>query len=146
MGFFRKNKLKKGDLIAKFWRLFEGHISWATAALLVAGTAFIPSLFHPDSYAANQLPIVASRIETVALTGIVITFFLSILLLPPKPARYKRRRHIFMTLQWVFLPFTTIIYNGLSGLVAQTRLMFGRYLDTFDVTEKAVKGDKPDTL
>ncbi|MDQ5972436.1 MAG: hypothetical protein QG553_595 [Patescibacteria group bacterium] len=144
MGFFRKNKLKKGDLFAKFWRLFEGHISWATAALLVAGTAFIPSLFHPDSYAANQLPIVASRIETVALTGIVITFFLSILLLPPKPARYKRRRHIFMTLQWVFLPFTTIIYNGLSGLVAQTRLMFGRYLDTFDVTEKAVKGDKPE--
>lgn len=138
MGFFRKNKLPKFDLIAKFWRLFEGHISWATAALLVAGTAFIPAVFHPNSYAANQLPTVASRIETVALTGIVITFFLSILLLPPKPARYKKHRHIWMTLQWVYLPFTTIIYNGLSGLTAQTRLMFGRYIDTFDVTEKAV--------
>jgi cellulose synthase/poly-beta-1,6-N-acetylglucosamine synthase-like glycosyltransferase len=138
MGFFRRNKLPKADLIAKLWRLFEGHISWATAALLVAGTAFIPAVFHPNSYAANQLPTVASRIETVALTGIVITFFLSILLLPPKPARYKKRRHFWMTVQWVFLPFTTIIYNGLSGLVAQTRLMFGRYIDKFDVTEKAV--------
>jgi cellulose synthase/poly-beta-1,6-N-acetylglucosamine synthase-like glycosyltransferase len=137
-GFFRKNKLPKLDLIAKFWRLFEGHISWATAALLVAVTAFIPAIFHPNSYAANQLPTVASRIETVALTGIVITFFLSILLLPPKPARYKKHRHIWMTLQWVYLPFTTIIYNGLSGLTAQTRLMFGRYIDKFDVTEKAV--------
>lgn len=143
MGFFRKNKLKKPDLIAKFWRLFEGHISWATAALLVAGTAFIPALFHPDNYAANQLPIVASRIETIALTGIFITFFLSILLLPPKPERYKKHRHIFMTLQWVYLPFTTIIYNGLSGLVAQTRLLFGRYIDNFDVTDKTVVADKP---
>ncbi|MEO5627335.1 MAG: glycosyltransferase family 2 protein [Candidatus Saccharimonadales bacterium] len=138
MGFFRKNKVNKWDLIAKFWRLYEGHVSWATAALLVAGTAFIPSLFHPNNYAASQLPVVASRIQTVALTGIVLTFFLSILLLPPKPARYKRRRHIFMTLQWIYLPFTTIIYNGLSGLTAQTRLMFGRYIDKFDVTEKTV--------
>lgn len=142
MGFFRKNKIGKFDLIAKLWRLFEGHISWATAALLVAGTAFIPALFHPDNYAANQLPIVASRIQTVALTGIVLTFFISILLLPPKPPRYKRRRHIFMTLQWVYLPFTTIVYNGLSGLTAQTRLMFGRYLDKFDVTEKTVVTDE----
>jgi cellulose synthase/poly-beta-1,6-N-acetylglucosamine synthase-like glycosyltransferase len=142
MGFFRKNKIKKTDLIAKFWRLFEGHVSWATAALLVAGTAFIPAFFHPNNYAANQLPIVASRIETVALSGIVVTFFLSILILPPKPERYKKHRHIFMVLQWVFLPFTTIIYNGLSGLYSQTRLMFGKYMDDFDVTEKAVVPDK----
>lgn len=138
MGFFRPNKIKKTDLIAKFWRLFEGHISWATAALLVLTAAFIPAFFHPDSYAANQLPIVASRIETVALIGIVITFFLSILILPPKPARYKRRRHFFMIIQWIYLPFTTILYNGLSGLYSQTRLMFGKYLGKFDVTEKAV--------
>jgi len=141
MGFFRKNKVKKLDLIAKFWRLFEGHVSWATAALLVAGTAFIAKLFNPNSYAALELPVVAGRIETVALTGIVVTFFLSILLLPPKPARYKKHRHIFMTLQWVYLPFTTILYNGLSGLVAQTRLMLGLYIDKFDVTDKAVKSD-----
>lgn len=138
MGFFRKNSIKKSQVFAKFWRLFEGHVSWATAALLVLVAAFIPSFFHPDNYAANQLPIVASRIETVALTGIVITFFLSILILPPKPARYKRHRSIFMVLQWVYLPVTTIVYNGLSGLTAQTRLLFGRYLDKFDVTEKAV--------
>jgi cellulose synthase/poly-beta-1,6-N-acetylglucosamine synthase-like glycosyltransferase len=142
MGFFRKNKIPKLDLIAKFWRLFEGHISWATAALLVAGTAFLVKWFNPDNYMAQQLPVVANRIETVALTGIVLTFFLSILLLPPKPDRYKKHRHIWMTLQWVYLPFTTIIYNGLSGLTAQTRLMLGLYIDKFDVTEKAVVPDK----
>lgn len=141
MGFFRKNNVNKFDLIAKFWRLFEGHISWATASLLILGAAFIPALLNPDNYAASQLPIMASRIQTVALVGIVVTFFLSLLTLPPKPARYRHHRTLFMMLQWVYLPLTTIVYNGLSGLYSQTRLMLGKYMDTFDVTEKAVASD-----
>lgn len=142
MGFFRKNNVPKLDLIAKWWRLFEGHISWATASLLVFGAAFIPSLIHPDNYAASQLPIVASRLQTIALSGIVITFFLSIIALPPRPARYKRHRTLWMMLQWVYMPFTTILYNGLAALYSQTRLMFGKYMDKFDVTAKAVASDK----
>lgn len=142
MGFFRKNKINKFDLIAKLWRLFEGHISWATASLLILGAAFIPALINPDNYAASQLPILASRIQTVALAGIVLTFFLSIMALPPKPARYRHHRTLFMVLQWVYLPVTTIIYNGFSGLYSQTRLMLGKYLGSFDVTEKAVASDK----
>lgn len=141
MGFFRKNKVPRLDLIAKFFRLLEGHISWATAPLILAFSAFIPLLFNPQDYAANQLPVIASRIQTVALLGIFVTLFLSLKLLPPKPARYKRHRTIFMVLQWVMLPVTTVLYNGLSGLYSQTRLMFGWYLGRFDVTEKAVVRD-----
>jgi hypothetical protein len=37
------------------------------------------------------------------------------------------------------LPVTTILYNSLSSVYSQTRLMFGRYYDKFDVTDKAVK-------
>lgn len=142
MGFFHKNKINKFDLVAKFWRLFEGHISWATASLLILGAAFIPAFIHPNSYAANQLPIVASRIQTVALAGIVVTLFLSFIALPPRPARYKRHRSLFMILQWVYMPLTAILYNGMAGLYSQTRLMFGKYMDKFDVTAKAVASDK----
>jgi len=141
MGFFRKNKLPRFDLIAKFLRLLEGHISWATAPLILAFSAFVPLLFNPQDYAANQLPVIASRIQTVALLGIFVTLFLSLKLLPPKPARYKRHRTIFMVLQWVMLPVTTVAYNGFSGLYSQTRLMFGWYLGKFDVTEKVVVQD-----
>lgn len=139
MGFFRKNNIGKGTMIAKFWRLFEGHVSWATAPLLILGAALIPALINPNDYAASQLPITASRIETVALAGILVTFFLSFKALPPKPARYRHHRSVFMIVQWILLPVTTVLYNGLSGLNAQTRLLFGRYLGKFDVTEKAVK-------
>ncbi len=137
--FFTPNKAPKLDRLFKFLRLLEGHVSWATAPLILAFAAFVPVLFNPDNYTANQLPLIASRIQTVALVGIFITLFLSIRTLPPKPARYKRHRSIFMVAQWVLLPVTTILYNALAALNSQTRLMFGWYLDKFDVTDKSVK-------
>jgi cellulose synthase/poly-beta-1,6-N-acetylglucosamine synthase-like glycosyltransferase len=138
-GFFTKNNVPKLDLIAKTFRLMEGHLSWATGPLLLLFAGFIPVLFNPEDIGANQLPFVISRIQTVAMLGIGITLFLSLKALPPKPARYKRRRSIFMVLQWVYLPVTSILYNSLAALYSQTRLCFGLYLDKFDVTEKAVK-------
>lgn len=140
-GYFTNNKVPKLDLTMKFLRLLEGHVSWATAPLILAFSAFIPALFNPQNYAANQVPIIASRIQTVALAGIAVTLFLSMKLLPPRPLRYKRHRNIFMLAQWLFLPITTIAYNALSALYSQTRLMLGWYLGKFDLTEKAVVTD-----
>ncbi|CAN5676927.1 hypothetical protein BH23PAT2_BH23PAT2_09750 [soil metagenome] len=138
VGFFRPNKVPRADLVMKFARLLEGHISWATAPLLLAFAAFVPLLVNPESFVSNQLPFIASRVQTVALMGILVTLFLSLKMLPPKPARYKKRRTFFIIVQWVFLPVTTIVFNSLSALYSQTRLIFGKYLDRFDVTDKAV--------
>jgi hypothetical protein len=63
--------------------------------------------------------------------------FIALKTLPPRPTRYKRRRSLFMILQWVYLPVTTIGYNCFAALYSQTRLLLGRYIDKFDVTEKA---------
>jgi cellulose synthase/poly-beta-1,6-N-acetylglucosamine synthase-like glycosyltransferase len=138
-GFGKKNKVPKVDLIFKLARLIEGHISWATAALLILVAPLIPTLVHPKVVVANQLPHYASTIETIALVGIFVTLFLSLKTLPPKPERYKHHRTVFMVLQWVLLPVTTILYNTMAAINSQTRLMFKRYLGTFDVTDKAVK-------
>lgn len=138
-GFLTKNKLPRWDLIAKTLRLIEGHVSWATAPLILTFSAFIPILFNPDNIGANLLPNTASSIQRIAMAGLLITMFLSFKALPPKPQRYKRRRTFFMVVQWGFLPFTSIVYSSFAALYSQTRLFFGRYLDKFDVTEKAVK-------
>lgn len=140
-GFFQSNKIPKLDLFFKFFRLLEGHVSWATAPLILAFSAFLPLLFNPQDYAANQLPIIASRLQTVALTGLFVTLFFSLKTLPPKPERYRRHRHFFMIIQWVYLPVTTIVYSSFSALYSQTRLMLGKYLGKFDVTDKAVVTD-----
>lgn len=150
-GFFTPNKVPKTDLLFKFGRLFEGHITWAVAPLILAFSGFIPRLLNPGDlnsigFTSDQLPHLASRIQTIALMGIVITLFLSIKMLPPKPLRYKRHRSFFMILQWGMLPVTTIVYNSFAALTSQTRLMFGRYLDKFDVTDKAVVTEDNDKV
>ncbi len=136
-GFYKKNKVPRHDLIAKFWRLLEGHVTWATGPILVLGAGFIPAFFHPQSFAANVLPLIVSRVQTVALAFGLAIIFIALKTLPPKPARYKHRRTLWMVLQWVYLPITTIVYNSFVALYSQTRLIFGWYL-SFVVTEKAV--------
>lgn len=140
-GFFTKNKIPKVDVTFKFLRLLEGHFSWATAPLILAFGAIIPWIFHQSDFLANQLPQIASRIQTIAMLGILVTLYLSFKILPPKPQRYKRRRTVMMVLQWVLLPITTIVYSSFAALYSQTRLMFGWYMGKFDVTEKAIKTD-----
>jgi len=138
-GFRKDSKVPRTDMIFKFLRLLDSHVSWATASLMLAFGALIPVLVNTDNFVANQLPQIAGFIQTLALGGILMTVFLSMRSLPPKPARYKRHRSILMVLQWVLLPVTTIVFNTLAALTSQTRLIFGRYLDKFDVTDKAVK-------
>jgi hypothetical protein len=141
-GWVKKNHVNRLDLFFKTSRLIEGHLSWATAPLLLLLGAFIPLYTSPNastSYVANQLPIVASNIQRVAMIGLFVSIYFSIRLLPPKPPRYKNRHRIYMLLQWVYLPLTTIIYSSFAALYSQTRLMFGRYLGKFDVTTKVVK-------
>lgn len=141
-GFFSKNKVPKIDLVFKFARLLEGHITWAVAPLILALSAFVPRLLNPrelgaTGFVTDQLPYMVSRIQTIALVGITVTLFLSLKMLPPKPARYKNRRSVLMMLQWVMLPLTTILYNSMAALYSQTRLMLGIYFDKFEVTDKA---------
>lgn len=138
-GYLTKNKIPRWDMLSKTFRLLEGHLSWATAPILLTFSAFIPILFNPQDIAANQLPNIASYIQRGAMVGLFITMYLSFKALPKKPLRYKRHRTILMLFQWLFLPVTTIVYSAASALNSQTRLFFGWYLDKFDVTEKAVK-------
>lgn len=138
-GFSKDSKVPKTDLIMKLARLIDSHISWATASLTILVAPLIPVVVSPDNFVANKLPSMASTIQTVAMSGLFVSLMLSLRFLPPRPERYKRRRNIFMILQWALLPVTTLLYNSAAALYSQTRLMIGKYLGEFDVTEKAVK-------
>lgn len=121
-------------------RLIDGHVTLASISLLVAFGGWVPLFINSEaahSIAAHQLPDVVSIMQRIALIGLVVTIFLSFKMLPPRPARYKRHRTVGMILQWVLMPVTAIVYSTASALYSQTRLLFGRYLDRFDVTEKA---------
>lgn len=126
--------------IARFVRLLDGHVTLASVSLLVAFGGWVPLWINSDaarSIPAHQLPDVVSIIQQIAMIGLFITVFLSFKMLPPRPEHYKRRRNFLMLAQWVLMPLTAIIYSAISALYSQGRLFTGRYLDKFDVTDKA---------
>jgi hypothetical protein len=131
--------------LARFFRLLDGHVTLASVSLLIAFGGWIPLLINPDAFrdpVAHQLPDIISATQQIALIGLVITVFMAFKLLPPRPERYKRHRNVFMLLQWLLMPITAIGYSSFSALYSQGRLFMGRYLDKFDVTDKATYKDK----
>lgn len=132
------------DGLAKFFRLMEGHVSWASSAIIITFGAFGPLLINPEaarSVAAHQLPEIVSGVQRVAMLGLFVSVFTSFKMLPPRPERYKRHRSIWLVLQWVLMPITSLAYGSAAALNSQTRLLFGKYLERFDVTDKAVVGE-----
>jgi hypothetical protein len=136
-GFWHKNNAPKHDVLGKLLRSIEGHVTWATGTIIILFAAFLPPLFHPQNLAANELPLIVSRVQRVGIIGLLITVYVCLITLPPRPARHKRHRSVFMLLQWILLPVTSIAFGSLAAFNSQTRLMFKKYLSTFDVTEKA---------
>ncbi len=128
--------------LARLIRLIDGHVSLAAMPIIIAFGAWVPLFLNSAasrSIIAHELPVTVSRIQQIALIGILITVFLAFKMLPPRPERYKRHRSALMVLQWFLMPITAICYTSISAFNSQTRLLIGKYLDKFDVTEKSVK-------
>ena len=138
--FTRQRNVPFFEGFARFARLVDSHITLATMAILVTFGGWVPLILNPEasrSIAAHSLPVVVSHIQQVAMVGLFITILLMLKMLPPRPARYKRRRTIGMVLQWFLMPVTSVCYSSIASFNAQTHLMLGKYLDKFDVTDKA---------
>ena len=128
-------------LFAKFWRLLDGHLTLAVMAPLVAFGGWVPMIINSSmrSMVAYNLPQIVGIIQTVASIGLFVTVLISLRILPPRPKKYHKEKTIFMVLQWILMPVTSIFYQSLAAFYAQTRLMFGKYMEKFDVTKKVVK-------
>lgn len=133
--------------IVPFWagfsrlvRLIDSHLTLACLPPLVAFGGWVPLFINSEagrSVVANQLPEILGVVQRFALLGLMVSIFVSFKMLPPRPARYKKIRTIGMLIQWFLMPVTALVYSSLSAYYSQTRLMLGRYMTKFDVTEKA---------
>jgi cellulose synthase/poly-beta-1,6-N-acetylglucosamine synthase-like glycosyltransferase len=138
--FTRERNVPLAAGLARLARLIDGHVTLASVSILVAIGGWVPLLINSEaarSIPAHQLPDVISVIQNIALLGIVVMVFLTFKMLPPRPERYKRHRTFGMVAQWVLMPVTAIAYSSICALYSQALLFSGRYLDKFDVTDKA---------
>ncbi len=127
------------------FRTLEGHYSWATAAIIVAGLGWLPVFFGTPAFHTTvlsySLPFVTRTIMTIAMSGLIISALLTFLLMPRRPQRYKRWQYVFFILQWILVPAIATVLSAFPALDSGTRLMLGRDLN-FNVTEKARRDDK----
>tara|TARA_B100001989_G_scaffold252315_1_gene233957 strand:+ start:614 stop:2170 length:1557 start_codon:yes stop_codon:yes gene_type:complete len=117
----------------------EGYWSLVTNPIMLFILGWAPIFlgtreFH-DTVLSYELPIMVRNLLIVAMGGLVVSSVISLSLTPPRPDGHSRFRYVVMTLQWIMVPITMIVFSAIPGLDAQTRLMFGKYMG-FWVTPK----------
>ena len=129
------------QLFPKFWRLLDGHITLAILAPIVAFGGWVPMIMNLSAHSmiTYNIPNIVSIVETFASIGLIVSVIVSLRMLPERPTKYRKSKGIFMVLQWVLMPVTSILYQSIAAFYAQTRLMLGKYMEKFDVTKKVVK-------
>lgn len=142
-GFLKSKKIKLFDKFRHMFIMLEGHHSWATGSFVIILLGWPTIYFGGEEFRqtilAHNLPNILSNLMTAAMIGLITSMFLSLLLLPPRPARYSRKRYLWMILQWFLTPIIAIPLGALPAVDAQTRLMFGKYFVDFWVTDKVRK-------
>ena len=139
--FSKDRKISFWLVLPKFIRLLDGHVTCAYMAPIVAFGGWVPMIMNMYSreMTAFNLPNIVSIVQTFALIGVIVTVWTSFKLLPKRPEKYKKRRTLGMLAQWLLMPVIALFYTSFAAFYSQTRLLFGRYMEKFDVTKKVVK-------
>jgi hypothetical protein len=138
----KSGKIPFYDKFRYIFKLFEGHISWATWGFLLAFIGWFPIIFARGEFTSSVMyynaPRITQTIFNLALLSLLISIILSISLLPKTDIRHPLRKKIGHALEWLLIPVILLIFSALPSLDAQTRLMFGRYME-FWVADKTRK-------
>lgn len=131
-------KISWSTKIYQIYEFLKNSFFWATGPILITFMGFLPGLINPafrETVLAYNVPRVMSDMLTFASGGIIMCALISIALVPYNPKR-KFWGQLALIGQWLLIPVVSIILSAVPAIDAQTRLMFGNYLE-YKVTEKA---------
>lgn len=141
-GFIKNKKIPFKKKFEQAWVQLEGFWSNATNPIMILVLGWLPIILggpeFRDTVLSYNLPNITRDLMTIATLGLILSAVIAASLLPkmPKHMEGKRRYWIPLTLQWLFVPFTIILFGSIPGIHAQTRLMLGKYVGEFWVTPK----------
>ncbi len=144
-GFLRSKRIPFRSKMLYGFKLFEGHLAWATWPFLLAVIGWLPALFASREYANSVLyysaPRISATIFNLAFVSLFTTIVLSLFLLPKSKTKQSLFIKAIHAFEWFLVPPIVIFFSALPALDAQTRLMLGRYLE-FWVSDKSRKPKK----
>ncbi|MFH1401656.1 MAG: glycosyltransferase family 2 protein [Parcubacteria group bacterium] len=131
-GSLKNKKVAFPKKISLGFTIFENYWSWATSSVLLFFLGWLPIILGVENFKQTlfsyNLPIFTRNILTLAMIGLVGSIYFSIILLPPKPIQFGRRKYLFFILEWLLIPIVLIFFYSLPAIEAQTRWMLGKYL------------------
>lgn len=137
--FLSARAIRLRDRVRHGFKLFEGHVTWATSAFLLTIIGWLPALFAGREFSDTVLyysaPRITGTIFRLASLAFLTSIILSLCLLPKPRSRLPLLRHLGLAGEWLLIPFIATFLSALPALDAQTRLLRGRYME-FWVTEK----------
>ena len=141
-GFYKNKRIPLFKKLFLSFVMIEGFWSWATNAIIIFLLGWLPVVVGGPEFNRTvlsfNLPRLTQMIMTVAMVGLVTLAIYSIFILPPRPPKYGKLKYVWMILQWLLFPLTSIGLGAIPALDAQTRLMLGEYMG-FWVTPKSRK-------
>ncbi len=141
-GMIKNKKIPLRIRATYIFRTLEGHFSWATAPIIVAGLGWLPVFFGNPSFHATylsySLPFITRTLMTIAMSGLIVSATLTLLLMPTRPQQYTPWRYALLMVQWVLVPIIATLLSAFPALDSETRLMLGRDLH-FNVMQKTRK-------
>lgn len=138
--FIKNKKISLGKKIRVAFVQLEGYWSLATNPIFIFLLGWLPLVVGGKGFNSTvlsyNLPLITRNLMVLSMVGLVISALVFLSFLPRLSATKSRKRdHLLMFLQWVFVPVTIIVFGALPGLDAQTRLFLGKYMG-FWVTPK----------
>ncbi len=137
--FLKSKKIGLYERLRLGFKLFEGHLSWATSGFILSIIGWLPIIFARREFATSvvyyNVPNITNTIFTLGFLSVCVTIVLSLTILPKSKIRYRWLFKIGHAFEWLMVPFILVVFSALPALHAQTRLMLGRYLE-FWVTDK----------
>ncbi len=137
--FIKNKKIPLAKKLSATFVQVEGFWSLATNPLIIFLLGWLPVILGGQQFNSTvlsyNLPFIARDLMLFAMSGLILSAWITLSLLPPAPNDTHKNKKIFMVLQWVLFPLNIIIFSALPGLEAQTRLMLGKYMG-FWVTPK----------
>jgi len=126
----------------------EGAWSMSTNPIMILVLGWLPIILggseFRDTVLSYNLPNITRNLMTIATMGLILSAIIAAGLMPKVPSWVKniKRVRIAMTLQWLLVPFTIVIFGSIPAIHAITKLMTGRYMGEFWVTPKFRRSGK----
>lgn len=141
LGFLKNKNISWPKKFSQWVRMFDSFYTLATAPIILAVGGWLPLNLGGESFQQNvvsqNLISLTSILTGLALIGLVITFIVSMSIVPTRPDHKTPLLSVSMMFQWVLVPIVTVFFGSFPAIDSQTRLMLGKYMGEFWVADKA---------